>query len=47
MPAGIPHAVQAVTAFKMYLVVVKTPFFIPVLAAIRSHPAHPALWDHG
>ena len=25
MPAGIPHAVQAVTAFKMYLVVVKTP----------------------
>ena len=24
MPAGIPHAVQAVTAFKMYLVVVKT-----------------------
>ena len=25
MPAGIPHAVQGVTAFKMYLVVVKTP----------------------
>ena len=25
MPAGIPHAVQAVTAFKMYLVVVTTP----------------------
>lgn len=25
MPAGIPHAVQAVTAFKMYLVVVKNP----------------------
>lgn len=25
MPAGIPHAVQAVTAFKMYLVVVKAP----------------------
>ena len=25
MPAGIPHAVQAVTAFKMYLVVVKIP----------------------
>ena len=25
MPAGIPHALQAVTAFKMYLVVVKTP----------------------
>lgn len=23
MPAGIPHAVQAITAFKMYLVVVK------------------------
>lgn len=23
MPAGVPHAVQAVTAFKMYLVVVK------------------------
>ena len=25
MPAGVPHAVQAVTAFKMYLVVVKAP----------------------
>ena len=25
MPAGIPHAVKAVTAFKMYLVVVKAP----------------------
>ena len=23
MPAGIPHAVKAITAFKMYLVVVK------------------------
>lgn len=23
MPAGIPHSVQAITAFKMYLVVVK------------------------
>lgn len=23
MPAGVPHAVQAITAFKMYLVVVK------------------------
>ena len=28
MPAGIPHAVQAVTAFKMYLVVVKTPVLL-------------------
>ena len=25
VPAHTPHAVQAVTAFKMYLVVVKTP----------------------
>ena len=25
MPAGIPHAVEAVTAFKMYLVVAKAP----------------------
>ena len=25
MPAGIPHAVQGVAAFKMYLVVVKAP----------------------
>ncbi len=25
MPAGVPHAVKAVTRFKMYLVVVKNP----------------------
>ena len=25
MPAGIPHAVEAITAFKMYLTVVKAP----------------------